>query len=196
MHRVLEPALWLLGAQGLELMIVETVGAGQQPGPCLGVVDTLVMLVTPKAGDAIQFRKRGVLELVDVVVLNRADDPGVATARRDLATSLPALAGRPVVETVATTGAGVAELAGLLSELERFPDSTRADRRQRRAGLLDSGLVAAAQEEFAVLARAALAALRAGDDAAPVTSSMLLRAVADRVGSGGSDLRRATGGKE
>lgn len=180
-HRVLVPTLVLLGAQGFEVVLVETVGAGQDPSPPVGLVDTLVMLVTPDAGDATQFRKRGVLELVDVVVLNRADAPRAAAARRDLATSLPAMSGRPVVETVATTGAGVADLAQLLVGLERGTDPTGADHRRRRARLLDAGLVDAAGSEFAALAREALAGLRAAGDATDVTPSMLLRAAAERV---------------
>jgi aspartyl-tRNA(Asn)/glutamyl-tRNA(Gln) amidotransferase subunit A len=132
-QRVLVPTLALLGAAGFDVVLVETVGAGQDPSPPVRVVDTLVLLVTPDAGDATQLRKRGVLELVDVLVLNRADAPRTAAARRNLATSLPVLSGRPVVETVASTGAGVTDLARLLVELEGRPDAARVHARRRPA---------------------------------------------------------------
>ncbi len=191
--RVLVPALALLAAQDFDVVIVETVGAGQEASPVVGLVDTLVLLVTPDAGDTTQFRKRGVLELVDVVVLNRADAPRAASMRRELATSLPSLAGRPVVETVATAGAGVADLARLLVELELRPDAAALEYRRRRARLLDCALINTAQAEFGAVAKAVLAELRAGSDAAQVTPTMLLRAVAARVAA---DSARAEGVNE
>lgn len=188
-HRVLIPALALLAAQGFDLVVLETVGAGQDPTPPLGLADTLVLLVTPAAADATQLRKRGVLELADLVVLNRADTAGTASARRQLATSLPALSGRPIVETVATTGSGVAELARMLVELERHPHAAGADARWRRARLLDPALVSAAESVFGLLATEVLATMRAGGDAADATPACLLRAVAERVLVAPAELR-------
>ena len=188
-HRVLIPALALLAAQGFDLVVLETVGAGQDPTPPLGLVDTLVLLVTPDAADATQLRKRGVLELADLVVLNRADAPGAASARRQLATSLPALSGRPIVETVATTGGGVADLTRVLVELERRPHAAGGDARRRRTRLLDPALVSAAESAFGVLATELLATMRAGGEAADVTPATLLRAVAERVVAAPTELR-------
>jgi LAO/AO transport system kinase len=107
-------AIRLLGAAGLGVVIVETVGVGQMEVDIASAADTTVVVVTPGWGDSMQASKAGLLEVADVFVINKADRPGVREARRDLEQMLdlaPPGAWRPeIVETTATGGEGVAEL--------------------------------------------------------------------------------------
>ena len=107
-------AIRLLGAAGLGVVIVETVGVGQMEVDIASAADTTVVVVTPGWGDAMQASKAGLLEVADVFVINKADRPGVREARRDLEQMLDLArpgARRPeIVETTATGGEGVAEL--------------------------------------------------------------------------------------
>ncbi len=107
-------AIRLLGAAGLGVVIVETVGVGQMEVEIASAADTTVVVVTPGWGDSMQASKAGLLEVADVFVINKADRPGVREARRDLEQMLDlARPGgwRPeIVETTATAAEGVAEL--------------------------------------------------------------------------------------
>ena len=107
-------AIRLLGAAGLGLVIVETVGVGQMEVDIASAADTTVVVVTPGWGDAMQASKAGLLEVADVFVINKADRPGVREARRDLEQMLDLArpgAWRPeIVETTATGGDGIGEL--------------------------------------------------------------------------------------
>jgi len=107
-------AIRLLGAAGLGIVIVETVGVGQMEVDIASASDTTVVVVTPGWGDSMQANKAGLLEVADVFVINKADRPGVREARRDLEQMLDLSrpsAWRPeIVETTATAREGVAEL--------------------------------------------------------------------------------------
>ncbi len=107
-------AIRVLSAVGLPLVLVETVGVGQVEVEVASATDTTVVVVNPRWGDAIQANKAGLLEIADVFVINKADNPGARETRRDLEQMLdlsPASKWRPpVVETVATGGEGIEEL--------------------------------------------------------------------------------------
>ena len=107
-------AVRLLGAAGLGVVIVETVGVGQMEVEIASAADTTVVVVTPGWGDSMQASKAGLLEVADVFVINKADRPGVREARRDLEQMLDLArpgAWRPeIVETTATAAEGVTEL--------------------------------------------------------------------------------------
>ena len=107
-------AIRLLGAAGIGVVIVETVGVGQMEVEIASAADTTVVVVTPGWGDSMQASKAGLLEVADVFVINKADRPGVREARRDLEQMLDLArpgAWRPeIVDTTATAGEGVAEL--------------------------------------------------------------------------------------
>ena len=107
-------AVRLLDATGWPLVIVETVGVGQVEVEIAATCDTVVVVVNPGWGDAVQANKAGLLEIADVLVINKADRPGVQETSRDLRLMLQ-LSGTldwtpPIVRTVASTGEGVAEL--------------------------------------------------------------------------------------
>ena len=107
-------AIRLLGAAGLPVVIVETVGVGQMEVEIASAADTTIVVVTPGWGDSMQANKAGLLEIADVFVINKADRPGVREARRDLEQMLdlsrPGVWRPEIVETTASSGEGVADL--------------------------------------------------------------------------------------
>jgi LAO/AO transport system kinase len=104
----------VLAAVGMTLVLVETVGVGQVEVDVAAATDTTVVVVNPRWGDAVQASKAGLLEVADVFVINKADQPGARETRRDLEQMLdlaPHSAWRPpVMDTVATTGEGIDDL--------------------------------------------------------------------------------------
>lgn len=119
----------LLDAAGFDTVIVETVGAGQSEIEVAGVADPCVVICPPGLGDDVQALKAGILEIADLLVVNKADLPGAERTERELRAML-ALRARgpkpPVLKTVATTGEGVAALADWLEARSAAP------RRRRR----------------------------------------------------------------
>jgi len=110
----------LLDAAGYDVVLVETVGAGQSEVEIAKIAATRLVVCPPGLGDDVQALKAGILEIADAFVVNKADLPGAERALRDL-TAVLALgkgARRPVFSTVATTGRGVDELARWLEAHE------------------------------------------------------------------------------
>jgi LAO/AO transport system kinase len=107
-------AVRVLGAAGLPLVVVETVGVGQMEVEIAAAADTTMVVVTPGWGDSMQANKAGLLEIADLFVINKADRPGAREARRDLEQMLDLStlgAWRPpIVDTIASTGDGLVEL--------------------------------------------------------------------------------------
>ncbi len=105
----------LLDALGFDVVLVETVGVGQQDIEVARVVDTVCLLTIPGAGDDIQAIKAGVIEIADILVVNKADRPGADEAARDLSKMLSLGAARtswktPIVQTAALEGTGIPTL--------------------------------------------------------------------------------------
>lgn len=98
----------LLETHGFDEVILETVGVGQSEVAVHEVVDTLVVIVPPDAGDSVQTMKSGILEMADIVVVTKADQPGARRMAADLAAVLRKRGDRdvPVLQTEAV-GAGV-----------------------------------------------------------------------------------------
>jgi LAO/AO transport system kinase len=127
----------LLGAFGQDVVIVETVGVGQNEFDIMRLAETVVVVLVPEAGDTVQAMKAGLLEIADVFVVNKADREGAARMRSELEAMLqlrPAGAWQvPVLLTVAAEGQGVEELLRALDAhheyLQRSGDgATRAAR--------------------------------------------------------------------
>ncbi len=118
-------ALALLEAFGFDWIFVETVGVGQSEVDIARVADTTVLVLTPAAGDAVQAFKAGVMEIADVIAVNKYDLPGGARIVQELRTTLefapPRPAGWkvPVLTTIATTGEGTAELLAAIEDHHR-----------------------------------------------------------------------------
>ena len=130
----------VLEAAGYPVILVETVGVGQAEVEIASAADTTVVLVVPGMGDSIQAAKAGVLEVADVLVVNKADRPDTQATVRDLR-SMVALATAdwkpPIVTTVATSGAGVDELVGQLDRHWSWLESSGERDRRRLARARD-----------------------------------------------------------
>ena len=109
----------LLDAAGYGEIIVETVGAGQSEVEVAEIADTRVVVCPPGLGDEVQALKAGILEIADILVVNKADLPQAERTERELLGMLQLHRYERwtprVVRTVATSGAGVAELADLIA---------------------------------------------------------------------------------
>lgn len=135
-----------LDAAGMDLVILETVGAGQNEVEVAEVADVKVVVCAPGLGDDVQALKAGILEIADVLVVNKADLPLADRTQAQLSAMLALRAGAgadvPVLKTVATDGTGVAELMAALWRDDRV--ATPARRRDRRARALLAQSVAEA----------------------------------------------------
>jgi LAO/AO transport system kinase len=110
----------LLDACGFDRILVETVGVGQSELGVMEVADTVVVVLTPESGDAVQAMKAGLLEIADVFAVNKADRPGADRLARDLEQSI-ALDEREgwvprVICASAIEGSGIAEVAAAVAE--------------------------------------------------------------------------------
>lgn len=107
-------AIRVFEAVGTPWVLLETVGVGQVEVEVVTTADTVVVVVNPGWGDAVQAAKAGLLEIADVFCVNKSDRPGADGAARDLEQMLdlapPGPWRPPVVRTVASAGAGVGEL--------------------------------------------------------------------------------------
>jgi LAO/AO transport system kinase len=125
----------VLDAAGFDLILIETVGTGQSEVEVAAAADTTVVLEAPEMGDEVQAIKAGLLEVADLVVVNKGDKPGaqrtasqlramlVATAPRDADPKRPRPKRPDVLITTAATGEGVPEL---LAALDRHRATGRA----------------------------------------------------------------------
>ena len=133
-------AIRVLDAAGYPVILVETVGVGQAEVEIASAADTTVVLVVPGMGDSIQAAKAGVLEVADVLVVNKADRPDTQATVRDLR-SMVALATAdwkpPIVTTVATAGEGVDELVRQLDRHRSWLESSGERERRRLARARD-----------------------------------------------------------
>jgi LAO/AO transport system kinase len=126
----------LLDAFGKDVVIVETVGVGQDEVEIARAADTTLVVGVPNLGDAIQAIKAGILEIADILVVNKADLPGADRLVADLRAMLQLADERdwpiPIQQTVATEGGGVAELVDRIAAHREYLD--RSGRwRERRA---------------------------------------------------------------
>jgi LAO/AO transport system kinase len=108
----LDTLITLVEAFGFEVVLVETVGAGQGDTAVRALVDVLALLLQPETGDDLQWEKAGLLEVADVVVLHKADLPGAdrVAAQITASLSLSASAAPPLVRVSSRTGQGLGEL--------------------------------------------------------------------------------------
>ena len=152
-------AIRVLDAVGFELILIETVGVGQAEVAIASLADSVLVLLAPGMGDAIQAAKAGILEVADLFVVNKADKPDTQQVVRDLRNMI-ALADRvqdgakgsegwkpPIVATVAVKGEGIDELVSRLDQHWSWLNSSGELKNRRQAR---------AREELTALAFAAL----------------------------------------
>jgi LAO/AO transport system kinase len=128
---------WLVAAAmdaaGYDPVLVETVGAGQAELEVARLAETTVVVEVPEMGDEIQAIKAGLLEVANVIAVNKADRPGAERSARQLRAMLAGAGGRftsppPILLTTATTGEGIAALTDAIDadrERARSPEQAR-----------------------------------------------------------------------
>ncbi|MEU4312854.1 methylmalonyl Co-A mutase-associated GTPase MeaB [Nocardia sp. NPDC024068] len=131
-------AIRLLGALSYDLVVVESVGVGQSEIEIAAVADPTVVVLTPGAGDAVQAAKAGLLEVADLLVVNKADRPGADQTVRELRAESDV----PILTTVASDGTGIPELVAAVDEHHR------ADSRDRRAARARSQILSLAHSRL------------------------------------------------
>ncbi len=160
-------AALVLDAAGKDVVFVETVGTGQSEVEIVAIADTVVLVLMPGSGDSIQALKAGIMEIPDVIVVNKRDHPAAKTMATEVRSILSLDRGRdwrpPIVLTEAVRGEGSEELWETVGEHRRY--------------LEDAGLLADRRAESLAAEVFAVASARA--------KSHLERAVA-----GDADLRR------
>ncbi|MGH9580055.1 MAG: methylmalonyl Co-A mutase-associated GTPase MeaB [Terriglobales bacterium] len=115
----------VLDAGGKDLILVETVGVGQDEVDIVRLADATVVILVPGMGDDVQSIKAGIMEIADVFVINKSDREGAERVEHEIR-AMQTLATRgdgwtpPIVKTVATEGEGIPELAQALAAYEEF----------------------------------------------------------------------------
>ncbi len=131
-------AALLLDAAGKEIVIIETVGVGQDEVDIVRTADVAIVTLVPGTGDEVQALKAGIMEIADIFVVNKADREGtdrlVSAVEANLAlqTFGPSEWRPPIVKTTATTGAGVADLVQAIWRFRAHSEQTQAARRRTR----------------------------------------------------------------
>lgn len=132
-------AALVLDAAGRDIIIIETVGVGQDEVDIIRTADVSIVTLVPGTGDEVQALKAGIMEIADIFVVNKADREGadrlVSSVETNLALHTYA-SGEwrpPVLKTAATTGAGVPELVAAISEFRAHSDGMQAARRKTRS---------------------------------------------------------------
>jgi LAO/AO transport system kinase len=130
-------ALLLLDASGKDLVFLETVGAGQSEVEVIGVADTVVLVLMPGSGDSVQALKAGIMEIPDVIAINKKDHPAAKTMLNEVRSILTLDKERawkpPIVLTEALNDEGVEALWSKLEEHRAFlSDEGLLDERRRR----------------------------------------------------------------
>src|SRR5246500_4846155 len=130
-------AALLIDASGRDVVLLETVGVGQAEVDIIDHADTVVLVLMPGSGDSIQALKAGVMEIPDVIVVNKADHPLTDTMVREIRGVL-SLGPRegwqvPVIRTEAANGTGVDELLAKMQEHRDYivAEGTLVERRRR-----------------------------------------------------------------
>ncbi len=124
-----------LDAFGKDAVVVETVGAGQDEVEVAAMADTTVVVLTPGAGDDVQAMKAGIMEIADVLVVNKSDLPNTDLLVRQLSSMVEASrSGRttPIVRTSSAREEGITDLADALEEHRAFISEPSIREEQRR----------------------------------------------------------------
>jgi LAO/AO transport system kinase len=141
-------AMLVLDAAGKDLLFLETVGAGQSEVEVIGIADSILLVLMPGSGDSVQALKAGIMEIPDVIAVNKLDHPAAKTMVSEVRSILSLDRERswrpPIVLTEATRGEGIAELWDKLSEHRAHLEADGRLEERRRRNL--------AREVFAVAA--------------------------------------------
>jgi LAO/AO transport system kinase len=114
-----------IDASGKDLVLIETVGVGQDEVDIVRLADVTIVILVPGMGDDVQTIKAGIMEIADIFVINKSDRDGAERMEREIR-SMQSLAMRsdhwtpPIVKTVATEGKGINDLAAAIGNYEKF----------------------------------------------------------------------------
>ena len=204
--RMTREAMLLCEAAGFDVIVVETVGVGQSESAVAGMTDLLALLQLPNTGDELQAIKKGILEVADMVVINKADiDPKAAQrAEAQIASSLRMLAdgrpGPPVMRLSALEDDGVDRFWDRIRELaeaRRAAGSFERRREHQALAWMWDIIRSRLEREFrsnpgvAAELPATIAAVSAGTDAPPVAARRLLAHLRTHAGQGGQGSQTA-----
>jgi LAO/AO transport system kinase len=115
----------VLDASGRDLIMIETVGVGQDEIDIVRLADVTIVILVPGMGDDVQTIKAGIMEIADIFVINKSDREGAERVEREVR-AMQSLAVRsdrwtpPIVKTVATDGTGISELAAAIAGYEAY----------------------------------------------------------------------------
>lgn len=125
-------AALILDASGKDIIIVETVGAGQLDVEVARVAETILLVMAPGLGDEIQAIKAGLMEIADIFVVNKADRENAEKTVSDLLSIIDVSPSRdwtpPIVKTVATTGEGIDELVDAIIRHGKYVEEEKRER--------------------------------------------------------------------
>ena len=136
-----DDAVVVLSTAGYGVILVETVGVGQDEVDIVATAEVTVLVLVPGMGDSIQAIKAGIMEIADVFVINKADRVETTGTERDLRL-LQEFGARadgwhqPVIKTVATSGEGIEALVEAIAQFRSFLDAGGDELRKRRANFL------------------------------------------------------------
>jgi GTPase len=139
LSRATSDAALLLDAAGKDVIVIETVGVGQDEVEIVRTADISIVTLVPGTGDEVQALKAGIMEIADIFVVNKADREGadrlVSAVEANLA--LHAYGSGewrpPIVKTVATTGQGVPDLVAAIGRFREYSQPAQAARRKARS---------------------------------------------------------------
>lgn len=151
-------AMLVLDAAGKDLLFLETVGAGQSEVEVITIADSVVLVLMPGSGDSVQALKAGIMEIPDVVVVNKMDHPAAKTMVNEVRSILSLDRDRPwrppIVLTDALRGEGVPELWDKVEEHRTFLESEGILEERRRRNLAGEVFAVACARAKAHLERA------------------------------------------
>jgi len=132
-------ALLVLDAAGKEIVLLETVGTGQSEVEVIGIADTVLLVLMPGSGDSVQALKAGIMEIPDVIAINKMDHPAAKTMLNEVRSILGLDKDRewrpPIVLTEATRGENVPELWEKIVEHRTYLESSGQLEERRRRNL-------------------------------------------------------------
>jgi LAO/AO transport system kinase len=158
--RATADAATVLDAAGRDVVMIETVGVGQDEIDIVRLADITIVILVPGMGDDVQTIKAGIMEIADIFVINKSDREGAERVEREIRT-LQSLALRhdkwvpPIVKTVASEGAGTQELAKAIADYESYLETENmairkhvANWKQRLVEMLRDALLDRARSHF------------------------------------------------
>jgi GTPase len=141
-------AALVLDAAGKDIIVIETVGVGQDEVDIIRTADVSILTLVPGMGDDVQALKAGIMEIADIFVVNKADREGADRLVSSIESNLtlqtygPDQWRPPILKTIATNGTGVTELVDAIWKFRRHSEATQSARRQKRSAFRLRELVA------------------------------------------------------